>query len=645
MSMMSRMNNFSRLTESKPLSAKCTAENAVLQGVLDQIPGRGSDGWQKLVFTSEYSAAQLELLRSLGATDEQLKTEDSYAVFGEDNTLTVCSANFRGQLYGAYTILQQAQANDGGIPGGVIFNVPQCIFRGLKVYLPAPDALDEFYRTVDFLLYYRCNTIIIEVGGAMEYKKHPEINESWIDYCKEMGRYPERADEVQHMFGWSKNSIHFENGGGTYLAQSTVRELVDYCKARGMEVIPEVPCLSHADYLLNAHRELAERPYDPFPDVYCPSNPDSYRLVFDVMDEVIDVFEPRVVHIGHDEYYSIGLCDRCKGKDPAQIYADDITKIHDYLAERGIRTMYWSEKVLNAIAKDGHHYGGSDQTHQCSRGTTCHVPATYHAIDLIPKDCLALNWYWSVVDKGDEEFHKRGMTMLFGNWSPIGILRWQQRVDAGALGGAPSHWTTLSEPTLQYNGVFTELVFGAHLQWIRGYEPDQYASLLAETAEELYAYKNRDTLKKPHFSITHRTTIERPWKYLTSAPQLLDHDTIGKYVVEYQSGRTLEIPLVYGLNIANPYRSWLLGENDHFDSHLADSSLCGMTLTTLPVRRPNGETHFRMAVENPYPEDRVVSVRIVKTAEDDGEILLTAFEQEDCAPVFDDSAARLHEHY
>lgn len=78
----------------------------------------------------------------------------------------------------------------------------------------------------------------------MEYKKHPEINESWLGYCKEMGRYPERADEVQTMFGWSKNSIHFENGGGAFLPKETVRKFVSYCRERGMEVIPEVPSLS-----------------------------------------------------------------------------------------------------------------------------------------------------------------------------------------------------------------------------------------------------------------------------------------------------------------------------------------------------------------------------------------------------------------
>ena len=627
---MSDMNNFSQLTEAKPFGCVVTVQNRILQNVLEQIPVQnGKPGWQKVLFASEYSPLQLEALHNLGVSQSQLQTEDSYAVFGEGDTITVCSTNFRGQLFGAYTLLQQAQANDGKIPGGVIFNVPQCSFRGLKVYLPAPDALDEFYRMVDFLLYYRCNTMIIEIGGAMEYKKHPEINESWIEYCKEMGRYPERAEEVQNMFGWSKNSIHFENGGGTFLPQETVRKLVSYCKERGMEVIPEVPSLSHADYLLNAHPELAERPYDPFPDVYCPSNPESYRLLFEVLDEVMDVFKPETVHIGHDECYSLGLCELCKGKDPAELYAADITRIHDYLAQRGIRTMYWSEKVLNAIAKDGHPYGGADQTHNCSRGTKCHVAATYRSIDLIPQDCRAHNWYWSIVVRGDEEFHKRNMPMTFGNWSPFRIVHWQERVDAGAQGGAPSHWTTLSEPTLQYNGVFTELVFGAHLQWIPGYQPEQYAALLEETAKELFLYKNRAILSQPHFSITHRTTIERPWKYLTSAPLLIDRDTIGKYVVEYESGRTLEIPLIFGKNIANPFRSWKLSLSDHTDCYCVDNSLCGMMLTTLPIRMPNGETHFNMAVANPYPNDPIISVRVVKTAEDDGEILLTAFEQDD----------------
>ena len=644
MTMMSSMNNFSRPTEGKFLSPDCAVEHPILREVIQKIPS-GDGGWKRLRFTSSYSPEERELLTSLGVSSAQLETEDSYAIFGEKDVLTICSANFRGQLYGAYTLLQQSYDHGGKIPGGVIFNLPQCSFRGLKVYLPAPDALEEFYRTVDFLLYYRCNTIIIEVGGAMEYLRHPEINESWLEYCKEMGRYPERAREVQGMFGWAKNSIHFENGGGRFLSQDTVRELVRYCRDRGMEVIPEVPSLSHADYLLNAHQELAERPYDPFPDVYCPSNPESYRLLFDVLDEVLDVFRPGTVHIGHDECYSLGICDRCKGKDPAELYAGDITKIHDYLAARGVRTMFWSEKVLNAVTKSGQPFGGAEQTWSCSRNTTCHIAATHTAIDRIPRDCRAHNWYWGVVEWGDREFHQRGIPMTFGNWSPLTIRHWQDRVNAGAQGGAPSHWTTLSEETLQYDGVFAEIVFGAHLQWIPGYTPDQYADLLEETARELFLYKNWEVLKKPHFSITHRTTLDRPWEYLTSTPLLRQQNTIGSYLVEYQSGRTLDIPLIYGRNIGNPFRSWQLQEDPDWDCYRCDCALCSLTLTTLPIRQDNGETHYRMVVENPFPGDPVAGVRIVKTAGDAGEILLTAFETEECGPEFDPGTVSMPQHY
>lgn len=626
MSMMAELNSFSRWTQGKRVNCACRVPAEAMQRIVEQIPNRTqTGGWTQILFADACDDAQRRTLEALGVTQEQLQTPDAYAVFADGERLRVCSAGLRGKIYGLYTILQQAQANDGLVPGGVSFHVPQCPFRGLKVYLPAPDALDEFYKTVDFLLYYRYNTIIVEVGGAMEYMRHPEINESWLAYCREMERYPERADEVQNMFGWLKNSIHFENGGGRWLTQQTVRELVRYCRDRGMEVIPEVPSLSHADYLLNAHPELAERPYDPFPDVYCPSNPASYALLFDVLDEVIDVFAPDIVQIGHDECYSLGLCDRCRGKDPAQLYADDITRIHDYLSARGIRTMLWAEKLLNAVAKDKKAYGGAEYTRACARGTTCHVAATYPAIDRIPKDCIAHNWYWSVMETGDAEFLRRGMEMTFGNWCPMQMPHWQARVDAGARGGALSHWTTLSEQTLQYNGVYAGLVFGTYLQWKTDYDESKYAWLLRETAQELFLYKNRALLRRPHFSILHCTTAERPWKYVTSAPMLTEQAVIGRYVIEYRSGRRMEIPLIYGLNIAHPSRSWALHESAHWDWYQIDDTLCGVMMTTLPVLGTDGRTQVRMIAENPYPEDTVAAVRIEKKDGVDGEIFLSAF--------------------
>src|SRR5690348_17855116 len=56
-----------------------------------------------------------------------------------------------------------------------------------------------------------------------------------------------------------------------------------------IDFIPEIPSLTHAYYLLTRHRELAEVPDAEWPDAYCPSAAGSYKLLFDVMDEMIEV--------------------------------------------------------------------------------------------------------------------------------------------------------------------------------------------------------------------------------------------------------------------------------------------------------------------------------------------------------------------
>lgn len=145
---------------------------------------------------------------------------------------------------------------------------------------------------------------------------------------------------------WHKNAIHMENGDGEFLSQADVKELVLYCKERFFEVIPEVPSLGHCDYLMLGHPEIAEIPEDPYPDTYRPSNPASYELLFDVLDEIVNVFKPGVINIGHDEYYSIAMCEHCGGKSGADIFAQDIIKIYDYLKKKNVRTMIWGDKLL-----------------------------------------------------------------------------------------------------------------------------------------------------------------------------------------------------------------------------------------------------------------------------------------------------------
>ena len=95
----------------------------------------------------------------------------------------------------------------------------------------------------------------------MEYKKHPEINAKWVEFCEEVHRGPHEYDRIQHKTHpqWAKNSIHADNGDGCFITQDQVREVLSWCRERELDVIPEVPCLSHSDYIVMAHPDLKER--------------------------------------------------------------------------------------------------------------------------------------------------------------------------------------------------------------------------------------------------------------------------------------------------------------------------------------------------------------------------------------------------
>ena len=286
------------------------------------------------------------------------------------------------------------------------------------------------------------------------------------------------------------------------------------------------------------------------------------------------------------------------------------------------------------MAKDGYHYGGSEFRVRHEDGTVeITRPATFKAIDMIPRDIIAHHWYHSIQEYFDDEYLKRGIEMVYGNFGPPTFLDWNRRLAAGAQGGAPSHWSSLEEDTLQRNGVLLSLVYGTQLFWNETYHDTEFPKYIKDCFEELFLYKNREVMERPHFEITHTTTIQRPYVYISSLPMQLEKDTVGKYVVTYEDGTTLDIPIVYGLNITNKNRCWertLYGSarEDYgvaeSDAYKFDSLLAEVAYVSLPVQE-GSDTVFRIVVENPYPEKRTTGVDIIKTCTDEGDIILKNF--------------------
>ena len=370
--------------------------------------------------------------------------KEGYVLEVEKNSVVVAGWDERGAFYGWQSLRQLVREKDGfNVLGVHVRDWPVMPFRGIRLYIPGPEHISFFKRFLrDFMALYKFNKVIIEVN-CMQLNRHPEVNAGWIEFTKYM-KYT-RTGELLGIHGQTRNSGHQDAGDGFILEQDDVKGIVDFANVNYIEVIPEIPSLSHGYYLLTRHKELAEYEADIWPDTYCPSNPATYELIFDVLDEYIEVMGPEMIHIGHDEWRGapLDVCPRCKGKDYSELFAKDIRMLHGYLTKKNIKVAMWGDFLLESVRGKGSHDRTSltGYKYQTPGGLRPEVVQ-----ESIPKDILLFNWFWGKQER-EMELHRFGFTQVYGNFKP-NISNWDARItETNILGGAPSAWISTNEFT------------------------------------------------------------------------------------------------------------------------------------------------------------------------------------------------------
>lgn len=528
-----------------------------------------------------------EIIQTIGS--KYCENEEGYAlVIGEK--ISIYGQTRAALKYGVATLQQLIEA--GAVREMVLFDYPDKKVRGYRVYMPGETSFAEFQKVLDMMVYYKYNSIIIEVGGAMEYKKHPEINAKWVEFCEEVHRGPYEYDRIQHKTHpqWAKNSIHADNGDGGFITQEQVKEVISWCKERELEVIPEVPCLSHSDYIVMAHPDLRERKEDTYPDTYCPSNPKSYEILFDIMDEVIEVFEPKIINIGHDEIYTLAKCDKCKDKSPVDLYVGDIIKVSNYLKERNIRTLMWCEKMFGNWQKYGSPCGGA-------ANPKLDIPALYECKGKIPKDILLLHWYWSICDFAEEQsVLDLDYKMLFGNFNGLQCEEYRRRASQ-MDGGFVSNWGSMKEEYMQRNGQNFSLIGTAYVFWSHEYDSDSGEYVYEKLKKELYR-RHRALLGSDVIEVLHTTDMKKDHYSFYDGYFIVDEEwLLGNYYVTYTDGTQMKLPVLYGYNID----TW-----DKVDT-LEQFGRKEALGASIPVNL-NGRTYYKAAYTNPCPEKEISSI-------------------------------------
>src|SRR5205085_11379595 len=89
---------------------------------------------------------------------------------------------------------------------------------------------------------------------------------------------------------------------------------------------------------------------------WCPFHPEVNKVVFALMDELIDAFDADAFHVGMDEVFILGQCPRCKGKENADLFAKAVNDLHAHLVgKRKLQMLMWGDRLLEGKTTG---YGG-----------------------------------------------------------------------------------------------------------------------------------------------------------------------------------------------------------------------------------------------------------------------------------------------
>jgi hypothetical protein len=189
---------------------------------------------------------------------------------------------------------------------------------------------------------------------------------------------------------------HPELRPAKFVTKAKAREFTAAARQLGIKVIPEFNCLGHQSWagttlpLLAKYPQLDETP-GKFTDnkgiycrSWCPQNPEVYRIVFPLIDEIADAFQADMFHVGMDEVFIIAdkSCPRCHDEDPAKLFAECVNKLHEHIVgERKMQMLMWGDRLLNAHTMGNHMYEES-------------MNGTWPAADMIPKDIIICDWHY-----------------------------------------------------------------------------------------------------------------------------------------------------------------------------------------------------------------------------------------------------------
>jgi hypothetical protein len=330
-----------------------------------------------------------------------IRGAESYRLAGDDQSVVIDAPAGAGLFYGMQT-LRQMLRSDGTIPAMVIADWPDQAIRAC--YLPV---LSDYTEWIKKMARLKMNMCILEswwyAGGNWWYNPYGENRTkalAFMELCQQYGIEPVPLvqglgwaygvvdqnpncsegiwvqDELKTLNGTTPVNLANPNVIRTASAPIVVTntsKTMTYVEGIDYQIIPGVTARKFettntpwkiarisTGRIPNNQSVLVNynyMNYCPNQSPYCPSEPLTYQIVDSTLTNIINIYKPKYIHIGHDEVIYYNRCQRCQqsGKTSSQLIGDDIVHWYNKIKslDPTVKVMMWDDLVRQNFEDGG----------------------------------------------------------------------------------------------------------------------------------------------------------------------------------------------------------------------------------------------------------------------------------------------------
>ncbi|GAA3647182.1 beta-N-acetylhexosaminidase [Flavivirga jejuensis] len=300
--------------------------------------------------------------------DAAIENNEGYTLSVSYNQIIISGKTTQGVFYGIQTLQQLMSSSTNKtdeltIPAVTINDSPRYVYRGMHLDVARHFFPVEFVKKyIDLIAMHKMNTfhwhLTEDQGWRIEIKKYPKLTS--------VGSI-RKETIVGHGNTWKSKDVKYDGTPyGGYYTQEDIKDIVAYAAKRHVTVIPEIELPGHSLAAIAAYPELGNTGeqyevgtrWGVFPEIYAPSE-ETFQFLENVLQEVIDLFPSKLIHIGGDEApktqweestLAQEVIKREGLKDEHELQSYFIRRIEKFLNSKGRNIIGWDEILEGGLA-------------------------------------------------------------------------------------------------------------------------------------------------------------------------------------------------------------------------------------------------------------------------------------------------------